>query len=123
MPIQHDLEPMETDERFINIEDLGPQAWLEFAEARGWSDGLPLVPPTVEAVGAFTQSVPGLAAPLPPVPPRNVVPTLDSVAANAVMAGCLPQHLPVVVAPRGAGPRSRHTTCMARWPPLIPAPT
>ena len=36
--------------------------------------------------------------PYPPVPPRQIVPTLQSLAANAVMAGCKPEYFPVVTA-------------------------
>ncbi len=66
---------------------------------RGWTDGLPIVPPTPERVGQFLA-----AADLPPeavigeVPTREVVVTAEQVAINAVMAGCRSEYLPVVVA-------------------------
>jgi hypothetical protein len=66
--------------------------------ARGWSDGLPLVPPTEERVlrmldGASRdpQEVLGL------VPPDLAPATVEKVAVNAVMAGCKPEYLPVVL--------------------------
>ncbi|MBV8095943.1 MAG: thioredoxin family protein, partial [Acetobacteraceae bacterium] len=67
--------------------------------ARGWSDGLPLVPPTEERVlrmldGASRdpQEVLGL------VPPALAAATVEKIAINAVMAGCKPEYLPVVLA-------------------------
>jgi hypothetical protein len=67
--------------------------------ARGWSDGLPLVPPTVERVARMLS-----ATTLEPqevvavVPPDLVDCTVEKVAVNAVMAGCRPEYLPVVLA-------------------------
>ena len=67
---------------------------------KGWTDGLPIVPPTPEphrahgrrAAGRDPQEVLG------PVPPRMGVATVETVAANAVMAGCRPDYFPVVLA-------------------------
>jgi hypothetical protein len=66
---------------------------------RGWSDGLPLVPPTERRVLAMlegTQRAPDeIVAEVPPdLAPCNV----EKVAINAVMAGCKPEYLPVVLA-------------------------
>ena len=67
--------------------------------ARGWSDGLPLVPPTEERVlrmldgtARDPQEVLGL------VPPALAAATVEKIAVNAVMAGCKPEYLPVVLA-------------------------
>jgi hypothetical protein len=67
--------------------------------ARGWSDGLPLVPPTEERVRRMLdgtvrdpQEVLGL------VPPDLAAATVEKIAINAVMAGCKPEYLPVVLA-------------------------
>ena len=66
---------------------------------RGWSDGLPVVPPTRERVEAFVASsghdpwrVLGTARPSG----RDI--TVWSVAVNGVMAGCRPEDLPVLLA-------------------------
>lgn len=66
--------------------------------ARGWTDGLPIVPPTEERVWemldhwrADHEEIFG------PVPPKRGIATMENVAINAVMAGCLPQYLPVIV--------------------------
>jgi hypothetical protein len=82
----------------IELAELGPEGWQDHAEAADWGDGLPLAIPTEDRVQAFLAAVAGDDAPLAPVPPRRVVPTLRSLAANAVMAGCRPEHFPVVLA-------------------------
>jgi F plasmid transfer operon protein len=67
--------------------------------ARGWSDGLPLVPPTPERVLAmldFTSRAPDEI--VATVPPDLVPCTVEKVAINAVLAGCKPEYLPVVLA-------------------------
>jgi len=66
---------------------------------RGWSDGLPLVPPTEARVARMltgTTRAPDEVVAV--VPPDLVECTVEKVAVNAVMAGCLPEHLPVVLA-------------------------
>ena len=66
---------------------------------RGWSDGLPLVPPTPERVMAMLA---GTDCPpdqiVATIPPDLVECTVEKVAINAVMAGCRPEYLPVVLA-------------------------
>lgn len=66
---------------------------------RGLTDGLPVIPPTVERVTAMLAAA-GLAGDevLGEVPTRNVIAAADKVAANAVMAGCRPEYFPVVLA-------------------------
>jgi hypothetical protein len=72
-----------------------------FAEAlkRGWSDGLPVLPPTRTAVNAMIAAG-GLDEDFNfgVIPPLNGVATIEKIAANAVMAGCLPEYFPLVVA-------------------------
>jgi hypothetical protein len=71
----------------------------EFCHARGWTDGLPVVPPTAEAVQACLDWVlmPGdQLIGVEPVRQRAI--SAEKLAVNAVMAGCLPMHFPVVVA-------------------------
>ena len=66
---------------------------------RGWSDGLPITPPTPRRVGAMLSAVS-----LDPqhvvaqLPPNWGDATVERLAINAVMAGCLPEYLPVIVA-------------------------
>jgi hypothetical protein len=66
---------------------------------RGWGDGLPIVPPIVRRVREFVAA----AAREPDeliarIAPRWGAATVEVIAANAVMAGCLPEHMPVVIA-------------------------
>jgi hypothetical protein len=70
---------------------------LEEMFERGWTDGLPVVPPTVERVAAMLGSADGSQT-LGPVPPSMGEATLERVAACAVLAGCKPEYFPVVVA-------------------------
>ncbi len=72
---------------------------IEAMYARGWSDGLPLVPPTPQRVLAMlegTSRSPGDVVAV--VPPDLVECTVEKIAINAVMAGCRPEYLPVVIA-------------------------
>jgi hypothetical protein len=67
--------------------------------SRGWSDGLPVVPPTPERVLAMlagTTRRPDEVVAV--VPPDLVECSVEKVAINAVMAGCRPEYLPVVLA-------------------------
>jgi hypothetical protein len=64
-----------------------------------WSEGLPIVPPTVERVEAFlkfTSRSPGEV--LGKLLPDNREATVWSVAVNGVMSGCRPEYMPVLVA-------------------------
>ena len=72
---------------------------LEDYFERGWTDGLPIVPPTPEKVAAFLAAA-GLAGEevLGEVPTREVRVTAEHAAINAVMAGCRRDYFPVVVA-------------------------
>ncbi len=72
---------------------------VEFCYQQGWTDGLPVVPPTPERVAEFlayagldTQTVLGQVA------DRGRAITAEKVAINAVMAGCLPEYFGAVVA-------------------------
>jgi hypothetical protein len=71
----------------------------EFFHSRGWSDGLPVVPPTAAAVQAcldWALMAPEQLVGIEPVRERAI--TAEKLAVNAVMAGCLPMHFPVLVA-------------------------
>jgi hypothetical protein len=71
----------------------------EAMDARGWSDGLPLVPPTEERVLRMLDgTVRDPQAVLGLVPPDLAPATVEKIAINAVMAGCKPEYLPVVLA-------------------------
>ena len=70
----------------------------EAFHAKAWSDGLPVMPPTVEKVRAMVAGARRSAREvLGVIPPRWAEATVEHVAVNAVMAGCLPAHMPVLV--------------------------
>lgn len=70
----------------------------ELYHANGWTDGLPIVPPTDGTVRAcldWAMTPPDQLIGIEPV--RGVPIAAEKLAINAVMAGCLPMHFPVVV--------------------------
>jgi hypothetical protein len=87
-----------TDAEVLDIGELSAEQWVDYAIAQDWSDGLPLMMPTEDAVERFLVVARGINEPFPPITPRRLVPTLKSLAANAVMAGCKPEYFPAVLA-------------------------
>jgi hypothetical protein len=92
------MDSTELQSERIKVED---DLWAvnAFFEEKGWTDGLPIIPPTEERVGQMLaavkrnrQDVIGV------VPPRWAPATVEKIAINAVMAGCLPQYMPVLIA-------------------------
>ena len=94
---------------------------------RGWTDGLPIVPPTEERVHAMLGGMPwrGADEEIAVVPPRMGTATMRQIAINAVMAGAKPEYLPVIVAALQAvsepeyGLSHRQTTTHAGAPLVI----
>jgi hypothetical protein len=83
--------------RRIELADLDDEMELMFD--RGFTDGLPVVPPTEERVLRMltgTTRAPDEVVAI--VPPDLVEVTVEKIAINAVMAGCLPEYLPWVIA-------------------------
>ena len=79
----------------FEVEDFA--AAQEFYHSNGWTDGLPVVPPTQDAVEAcldWAAMPPDQLLAVEPVRAQPV--TAEKLAINAVMAGCLPMHFPVV---------------------------
>src|SRR3984957_17954662 len=71
----------------------------EMLFARGWTDGLPVVFPTVNKVAAMVAaSGRDAKEPIGPIPPCWRDATIEKIAINAVMAGCKPDYFPVVLA-------------------------
>ncbi|MBI3375718.1 MAG: hypothetical protein HY017_28715 [Betaproteobacteria bacterium] len=70
-----------------------------FIYKRGWGDGLPVLPPTESAVREMLAGTD-----LPPqhvvgeIVPRHGKATVEKIAINAVMAGTLPTHMPILIA-------------------------
>jgi hypothetical protein len=99
----------------------------EYFYERGWTDGLPIVPPTEARVRAMLNGMRGHDADelVSVVPPKQGRATMRQIAINAVMAGCLPEYLPVVVAALQAvsepayGLSHRQTTTHAGAPLII----
>ncbi|MBI2910267.1 MAG: hypothetical protein HYX92_21705 [Chloroflexi bacterium] len=81
-------------DRYEAVEEMN-----RFFLRNGWGDGFPLVPPTLEKVermlAGTTRSPKGIVAALEPGMGEA---TVEKIAINAVMAGCLPEHMPVIVA-------------------------
>ena len=83
--------------RAIEVGDLEDP--IEIAYDRGWSDGLPIVPPTdlrIARMLSGTRRKPDEIIGL--IPPNLAECTIEKVAINGVMAGCRPDYFPVVLA-------------------------
>jgi hypothetical protein len=86
----------------VAVED-DPESVLRLVMDRGWGDGLPVLAPTAERVAAMLA-----ATELEPqhvvgaLPPRNADASVLKLAVNAVLAGCRPEHFPVVIAAAAA---------------------
>jgi hypothetical protein len=88
---------MELSSRCYTTQDMAEA--MEVCSSKGWADGLPVMPPTKDCIAAMLA-----AAGLEPdkqiafIENRQVPVTAEKVAINAVMAGCRPEDMPVVVA-------------------------
>ena len=84
---------------------------------RGWTDGLPIIPPTEELVARFVAaSGRGAQDVVATIPEQGREVTVEKIAVNAVMAGCRPEYMPILVAAMRAmsDPRfSLHSTTVS----------
>jgi hypothetical protein len=72
---------------------------VEACYERGWTDGLPVVPPTDARILRMLQGTPLAPDTVVGRMPPDLVPcTVEKVAINAVMAGCRPEYMPVLLA-------------------------
>lgn len=72
---------------------------MEACYDRGWSDGLPIVPPTPLRVMRMLQATKRDAEEIiGNIPPNNAPCSIEKVAINAVLAGCKPEYFDVVIA-------------------------
>ena len=83
--------------RIVEAEDL--EAAVELCYREGWTDGLAVIPATaapvqriIDYLGMEADRVIGI------VPPRRGIATVEKIAVNCVMAGCLPEYVPIVIA-------------------------
>ena len=83
--------------RRYTLDDAGDA--IEFCHQKGWTDGLPVIPPTPDRVHAMLDAV-GLDPKheVATIAHRAVTITAEKAAINAVLAGCKPEYLPVVLA-------------------------
>jgi hypothetical protein len=75
------------------------EQFTEFVYTQGWTDGLPVFPPTRKVVEGMLDYVgrdPGEV--LGTIFPGDGEATVEKIVANCAMAGCLPEHVPVVLA-------------------------
>jgi hypothetical protein len=95
---RHDRRhPLEALER-ITVDD-EPDAIFERFAREGWTDGLPIVPPTEERVARMLAGSDfDPSSSLGRMPPSWGEATIAKLAVNAVMAGCTPEYFPVIVA-------------------------
>ncbi|HEY6364856.1 MAG TPA: hypothetical protein VI585_08695, partial [Candidatus Binatia bacterium] len=91
--------PLEELAKFDVIEAEDYETAVEEIYRLGWTDGLPVILPTprlvqriLDYLGRDAQQVIGI------IPPYQGVATMEKIAVNCVMAGCLPEYVPVVLA-------------------------
>ena len=90
---------MTTDATDIRVELDDPIEAMERMYRLGWTDGLPVVPPTADRVAEFIEHGGRPADEIVgELPERRREISVEKIAANAVMAGCLPEYMPVVLA-------------------------
>ncbi len=72
---------------------------MEACYDRGWSDGLPVVPPTpLRVMRMLKGSSRDAAEIIGNLPPDNAPCSIEKIAINAVMAGCKPEYFPLIIA-------------------------
>jgi hypothetical protein len=82
---------------FETLDDL--EAINKLYRERRWSDGLPIVPPTVERVKRMLHQTPrGRYELIARIAPGYGTATVERIAINAVLAGCDPEYMPVLIA-------------------------
>ncbi|MBN2469025.1 MAG: hypothetical protein JXD19_12865 [Deltaproteobacteria bacterium] len=88
-----------TDDMKSGLQPQDLMALIEVYYQNGWTDGLPVIPPSENSLNAMLDAC-GLKGEevIGKIETRNVFITADKVAVNAVLAGCLPEYMPVIVA-------------------------
>lgn len=71
----------------------------KFFFTQGWTDGLPIIPPSLELIEKFLDYASYNAEEeIAVLPQANLQATPSNIAANAIMAGCSPEHMPLLIA-------------------------
>ena len=121
---EEELHPAEAAEGIENATFTGTLSELsDLFYHYGWTNGTPIVPPTREAVDEMLR---GTDLPADYVigylPPMQGKMTVEKIAINAVMAGCQPTHLPILLAIArilvDPGTLKPFTTCANGYPKL-----
>jgi hypothetical protein len=106
------------------VEAVDENAGLDSFHRNGWTDGLPVVLPTHERVATMLACSHGLEPEmsLGAIGPGEGEATIAKLAVNAVMAGCLPEYFPVVIAATEAllDPAFAHSVMQETTHPLTP---
>ena len=89
--------PLQSDSMMVTSD---PDELFALSFTEKWGDGMPFIPPTDKRIEVMLKGTPRLPSDIvvAEVPPRHGTATVELVAINAVMAGCLPHHLPLVIA-------------------------
>src|ERR1700726_4024340 len=89
------IKPRQTEKCVLRVP--AGRNLVEWYFEQGWTDGLPIVPPTRELVDAFVEALGGDPQLIEcKVPPRHGSLTREVLAINMVMAGCKPEYAPVM---------------------------
>lgn len=89
---------MTTSEPHTLPSEIEPSDWPELSYQLGLTDGLPTFPPVRKIVDSLIAGSGRLAEhSLGAMPPSGRLATIEGIAANAAMAGCLPEYMPVVI--------------------------
>lgn len=91
------MSPKELQSAPISVSDTSEA--MELYDAKGWTDGLPIVPPTENRILAMLDAAGKQAGEeITFIEHRQVSVTVEKVAINAVMAGCKAEYMAVIVA-------------------------
>lgn len=123
---QHQKMIAVAEQKTVTLPD-SLEAINDYFYQHSWTDGLPILPPTEERVKAMLDGMLWRSPDdvLAVLPPANRSATIQKIAINAVMAGCLPSYLPVIAAAVQAvsepvyGLAHRQTTTHAGAPLII----
>ena len=83
--------------RLIDVDPTASKIYEQFYDS-GWTDGLPIIPPTPDLVDRMLKYTDRARHEVVcELEPRGGVATVEKIAINSIMAGCRPEYLPVVI--------------------------